>query len=746
MAVTILKSALCLVSCLAAATAQTNLCRFYLADQYDFPNNLGIALDLETTSIAGSVCQLGALQLTLAARGRSAFGPLADARGPVAPASYRTATVRKRLRHRLLGVADGKTFRFTVSRPQWQMGHVYVATAVVTPTGSQLFLDGQMLGSLQGAFRPFQRALYASEVPSWANGSAAYRISQASLQISTGSSGTPVLSLPVGGASDLPPALILLTGGPAIWQADYSADPAQTTTITATFRIDPAVSDPHQFDPYIDRYGQSAYGDWPFKVQSDDDLQAAIVEEQAWLSDNAAFAGLDPFGGSTVAGWQDQATGYYHTTFQNNRWWLISPQGNPGFYISLSDVPQYRESTPITGRESMFAELPPQTGQFAAAWSHNWWGETGGDTIYVSFELANLVRKYGDGWQNTAIDLSVQRLGSWGFAGMGKWSAPVPGVPVMPVLNHAGVPNAVAQGHPDIFDPSVVTRLSARLASQIGSNIDNPYIVGWSIGNEYDEIITPDETKAMLALGATAPAKRALVDQALVGLYGGDIRALAASWKITAAAMADVYAASPNPPALDIEALRQFFAVNYYRTLYQTVKSIDPNHLYFGFWIVPGWWVNSHDWEMMAANCDVIGFDYYAPEFLSAEVDSLIRAANKPVMIGEYSFPSAYNGMRGFRSFQQVATSSDAESGDRYAKWLRDTSAYPYCVGVSWFEYRDEPVSGRGDTGGHNAGPNLVYGEDYAFGLVDVADRPKYDLVEKVRAANLSALQSLGLQ
>ena len=35
--------------------------------------------------------------LRLAARGRSAFGPLADARGSVAPASYRTATVRKRL-------------------------------------------------------------------------------------------------------------------------------------------------------------------------------------------------------------------------------------------------------------------------------------------------------------------------------------------------------------------------------------------------------------------------------------------------------------------------------------------------------------------------------------------------------------------------------------------------------------------------------------------------------------------------
>jgi hypothetical protein len=706
MAVTIVKFGFCLGLCLAAANAQTNQCRFYLADQYDFPNNLGVALDLETPSNAGPVCQLNTVQLAL-------------------------------------GVADGKNFRFTVSRPQWQMGHAYIAKAVVTSAGSQLFLDGQPLGSIQGAFKPFPRTLYASEVPGWANGPAAYRISQSSLQISTGSSSTPVLSLPSGSASDLPLPLILLTGGPAAWQADFTADPAQTTTITATFRIDPAVSDPHQFDPYIDRYGQSAYGDWPFKVKSDDDLQAAVVEEQVWLDDNAPFEDLDPFGGSTAAGWQDQATGYYHTAFRNNRWWLISPQGNPGFYISLSDVPQYRESTPITGRESMFAELPPRTGPFAQAWSHNWWGETSGDTIYVSFELANLVRKYGDGWQDSAISLAVDRLGSWGFAGMGKWSAPVPGVPVMPVLNRAGVPNLVARGHPDVFDTSVVARLTAILASQIGANIRNPYIVGWSVGNEYDEIITPDEIKAILALGATTPAKRALVDQALAALYQGDKSVLAAAWKINAA---DIYAASPTPPAQDLETLRQFFARNYYQTLYQTVKSIDPNHLYFGFWIVPGWWINQHDWEMMAANCDVIGFDYYVPKFLSGEVDSLIRAANKPVMIGEYSFPSAYNRMRGFGSFQTVATSSDSESGDLYTQWLRDTSAYPYCVGLSWFEYRDEPVSGRGDTGGHNAGSNLIYGEDYAFGLVDVADRPKYDLVERVRAANLAALQGLGLQ
>jgi hypothetical protein len=37
-----------------------------------------------------------------------------------------------------------------------------------------------------------------------------------------------------------------------------------------------------------------------------------------------------------------------------------------------------------------------------------------------------------------------------------------------------------------------------------------------------------------------------------------------------------------------------------------------------------------------------------------------------------------------------------------------------------------------------------VVGEDLAFGLVDITDRPKYDLVNKVRAANFAALQALG--
>jgi len=36
-----------------------------------------------------------------------------------------------------------------------------------------------------------------------------------------------------------------------------------------------------------------------------------------------------------------------------------------------------------------------------------------------------------------------------------------------------------------------------------------------------------------------------------------------------------------------------------------------------------------------------------------------------------------------------------------------------YCVGVIWFFFRDQPLTGRGP----GRGDQLVYGEHYAFGM-----------------------------
>ena len=47
-----------------------------------------------------------------------------------------------------------------------------------------------------------------------------------------------------------------------------------------------------------------------------------------------------------------------------------------------------------------------------------------------------------------------------------------------------------------------------------------------------------------------------------------------------------------------------------------------------------------------------------------------------------------------------------------YTRFLQGALLHPQIVGAHWFQYRDQPLTGRGD------------GERYQIGFVDVADTP----------------------
>jgi uncharacterized protein (TIGR03437 family) len=293
--------------------------------------------------------------------------------------------------------------------------------------------------------------------------------------------------------------------------------------------------------------------------------------------------------------------------------------------------------------------------------------------------------------------------------------------------------------HPDIFDPIVQQVLQSSLQQQIQAGVNDSRILGWSFGNEHDDLITPAEVQTILGLASTVPAKRALVDQALSAIYGNNVAAMASAWGVTATTTAGLYNASPTPPAADIETLREYYEDQYFGFVYQAIKGIDPNHLYFGIWIVPGWWVNATDWQLNAAHVDVIGYDRYSPVFEDSLLEGLAKSTAKPMFLGEFSFPPSYNLLRGYEVYPSASATDDADAGAQYQSNLESAARNPWCVGVAWFEYRDEPVSGRGFLGETDL--DLVESEDYAFGMVDVADRPKYDLVNQVRTTNLAMAQ-----
>ena len=192
--------------------------------------------------------------------------------------------------------------------------------------------------------------------------------------------------------------------------------------------------------------------------------------------------------------------------------------------------------------------------------------------------------------------------------------------------------------------------------------------------------------------------------------------------------------ATPDPPPRDVEKLRTVLRGRLHSFLYTTIKDIDPNHLYLGNWIVPGWWVNEEDWRIHARHCDVIGYDRYNREYLEERLQRLQRESDKPTLCGEFGLPAWYEGRRGFGRYPANAA-DDGEAGELYEGWVRGAAADPYCIGLEWFLYRDQHVTGRGP----GRGPELVHGEHFAFGIVTETDRVKWPLVQRMREANLQA-------
>jgi len=665
--------ALILVLLLPALPATAGENRLLLASQSDFGGRRGFYLDFENHAPAGTPPPRATLRL-------------------------------------ILGVADGTNWLFLDDTPRWKYGHDYHVRAVIAPGHAALWLDGQKIKEADQTLLPDPSGtLTAGLIPDWAGAPAEYLILERSCSLTA--QGRKAQTLPLTDMTTLPLALTLFEPQAPV-EVPFVPDPARTLTLDVTFRLVPRPADLRPLAPLVDKYGQAVAARCPSKVTGDAQLAAAAREETRRAAAWGPSAAQDAYGGDRRAGWREPATGYYRTIKKDGFRWLLTPLGSPCFYTGLCIAPAPAwDKTPTTGREWLWESLPPRAGATSAAWAKNSWGESGA-VDYFAPHAANMVRKYGPGWQESEKTLTARRLRVWGFSGLGKWCEPLPGVPDIPVLDLSGIPKLAR--HQDVFDPAVQSAISANLASEIAPRRSDPTVVGWSIGNEYDGIITAQEVKDILAMPEAVPARRALLDEARTHLVGSNPA------KFTDA---------------DLEHLRRFYADRYYDFLYRTVKTIDPNHLYLGFWISIGWWVNDEDWRLIARHCDVVGYDYYSPAFAPPDFAKLLREAGKPALCGEFSFPPTYDGARGFGVYGAARAQDDADAGRRYGRWVGEAARNPACVGVCWFQYRDEPITGRGP--GH--GPDLVYGEHYAFGLVDVADTPKWELVAPVRAENLAA-------
>jgi len=187
--------------------------------------------------------------------------------------------------------------------------------------------------------------------------------------------------------------------------------------------------------------------------------------------------------------------------------------------------------------------------------------------------------------------------------------------------------------------------------------------------------------------------------------------------------------ANLNRPAVthDLAAFTRRFAESYFRTVAEALRRHDPDHLYLGDRFA---FQTVEAIEACAHWCDVVSFNLYKRSIADdGEEWTRFHALGKPALIGEFHFGSTDRGL-----FWEglVGAGSESERGPAYARYLRAVADNPDFVGAHWFQYIDEPLTGR-----------TLDGENGHVGFVSVADLPYPELVAAARDANEGVLRAL---
>ncbi len=349
------------------------------------------------------------------------------------------------------------------------------------------------------------------------------------------------------------------------------------------------------------------------------------------------------------------------------------------------------------------------------------------------------------------VDHTLQRLQAWGFNTIGNWSDPQLGnkerVPYTLPLSIVGDYVSISTGHdwwggmPDPFDPRFAMATERAVAIAARDHRDDPYLIGYFADNELAWAAPGNDPKDRYALAygtlkltTDVPAKRAFLKQlrdkyrnqeGLSKAWGIDLPA----WELMEDPGFEPPIPNPEHPEIenDFKYFQRVFAETYFKTISDALKWHAPNQLLLGgrFGISTPEAV-----EACAKYCDVLSFNLYTPKPQDGLDLATLRVLDKPVLVSEFHFGSRDRGPF-WGGAMEVAREEDR--GPAYANFLKSALAEPSIVGVHWFQYLDQPATGR-----------LLDGENGHLGLVGITDVPYQGFIEAVRKANGQVADVIG--
>jgi hypothetical protein len=500
-----------------------------------------------------------------------------------------------------------------------------------------------------------------------------------------------------------------------------------------------------------DQFGQYTRATWPEKIDSRTEMTEERRHEEHLLKKwMLALPPRDRFGG-LLQGPTHEASGFFQTVRTDGRWQLVTPDGHAFFSLGVDVLRPDVGATYIEGREFMFAALPTKNSPLAAHFGE---AKSSDQSKVVhrratfDFYAANLQRKFGRdyvaAWRSTAIT----RLRAWGFNTIGNWSDPqliaraaIPYVvPIEIWGDFAQIPGGSGprSNMPDVFDPKFGAAADARIGQVASRHKLDPFLIGyfvdnelaWGIGGSNDPNMHYALAIHTLLLPEESPAKRAFL-QSLADKYHS-VQACSSAWGVDVTSW-DILrqdrltlsnsTLARSAVSADLSEFTARYADAYFRTVAAAIRRHDPDHLYLGSRFQER---TPEAIEACARYCDVVSFNIYDRE-ISGEEWVSFHNLGKPAIIGEFQFGSTDRGLF-WPGLYNVG--SEDQRGLAYSHYLRSALANPDIIGCHWFQYVDEPLTGR-----------VLDGENGHIGLLSVADTPYYGFVSAVRETNLSVFR-----
>ncbi len=392
-------------------------------------------------------------------------------------------------------------------------------------------------------------------------------------------------------------------------------------------------------EPYVDVFGQWARGNWSRKIASREQLQRELELERN------ALAGSDEFGCCEYGGYkasQARATGFFRVEQVDGKWWFVDPHGH--LFLSTG-------SNCISTGGRRDSAQDPEPGR----------------------------------------SLVSQRMSAWGFNTVGNWSwfrvSEEADRKVYVVTFRAPRAEPSYLGMPDVYSEDFARRADEAARPQCASLKDDPWLLGYFIGNEPAWPDRESEVVDMFLDGPDTATKAKL----------------------------QAFLAAGDTPQRRVEFVYGMFE-RYLALIGDAIKRYDPNHLNLGirFGGSPPEGV-----MRLGRSFDVCSINVYEYE-PTAQLQRVYEATGRPIMIGEFHFGVPADGL----GAGLVQTADQVERGKGYRYYVEQAAALPCFVGAHWFQWTDEPVLGRFD------------GENYNIGLVDVTNRPYVELIEAAKATH----------